>query len=300
MKPTLFILAAGMGSRYGGLKQIDKLGPSGETIVDYSVYDAIRAGFGSIVFVIRKDFEQDFNEVVLSKYADKIPCKVCFQGIDNVPSGYNYNPERVKPWGTNHAVLMGKECINTPFAVINSDDFYGRESFEILANYLTKLENTQNQYCMVGYRLENTLSSNGSVNRGVCAIDGNGFLTDIVEKTHIEGQGLAIVSTENGVETKLEKETLVSMNMWGFTVDYFDYTEEAFKDFLTEHGQELKSEFYIPTLVNTLIKEKKVTCKVLDTPSTWFGVTYPEDRSQVILKINELISQGVYPQKLFA
>ena len=299
MKPTLFILAAGMGSRYGGLKQIDGLGPNGETIMDYSVFDALRAGFGKIVFVIRKDFEDDFRRVVLSKYADKVPCEVCFQSVDKVPAGCTYNPERSKPWGTNHAVLMGRELIHEPFAVINADDFYGKESFQVLADYLRSIEGTEGRYCMVGYRVCNTLSENGSVSRGVCSTDAEGYLTDVVERTKIEDKAGRIVYTENDVDTPLEPNTPVSMNMWGFTPEYFQYTEEAFRRFLAEKGQELKSEFYIPTLVNDLIVAGKATCKVLDTPSKWFGVTYSEDRPQVVMKINQLIKEGVYPAKLF-
>ena len=296
---TLFILAAGMGSRYGGLKQLDGLGPNGETIMDYSVYDALRAGFGKIVFVIRKDFEADFREKVLSKYMDKVPCEVCFQAIDKVPEGCTFNPERAKPWGTNHAVLMGKDCIHEPFAVINADDFYGKESFQVLADYLRSIEGTEGRYCMVGYRVCNTLSENGAVSRGVCTTDDKGLLTDVIERTRIEDKNGIIVFTEDGVDTPLTPNTPVSMNMWGFTPEYFHYTEEAFRLFLAEHGQELKSEFYIPTLVNQLINEGKVTCRVLDTPSKWFGVTYADDRPQVVMKINHLIKEGVYPEKLF-
>ena len=299
MKPTLFVLAAGMGSRYGGLKQIDGLGPNGETIMDYSVFDALRAGFGKIVFVIRKDFEKDFRKVVLRKYEDKIPCDVCFQSIDAVPEGCAYNPERQKPWGTNHAVLMGKNVIHEPFAVINADDFYGKESFKVLADYLNEIEGTQGKYCMVGYRVKNTLSENGSVSRGVCSTDENGFLTDVTERTHIESVGNKVVFTENGEDTILDPNTHVSMNMWGFTPEYFEYTEQAFRQFLMQYGQELKKEFYIPTMVNDLILAGKATCKVLDTPSKWFGVTYAEDRPQVVMKLHELISKGVYPEKLF-
>lgn len=299
MKPTLFVLAAGMGSRYGGLKQIDGLGPNGETIMDYSVFDALRAGFGKIVFVIRKDFEDDFRRVVLSKYADKVPCEVCFQSLDKVPVGYTYNPERTKPWGTNHAVLMGKDLIHEPFAVINADDFYGKESFEVLAQYLTKAEGTQGQYCMVGYRVANTLSENGSVSRGVCATDANGYLTDVVERTQIAEKNGQVAYTEDGVDTIIAPTTPVSMNMWGFTPEYFDYVEQAFCEFLAKYGQEMKKEFYIPTLVNDLIVSGKATCKVLDTTAKWFGVTYSEDRPQVVAKIAALIAEGVYPAKLF-
>ena len=299
MKPTLFILAAGMGSRYGGLKQIDGLGPNGETIMDYSVFDALRAGLGKIVFVIRKDFEQDFRNVVLSKYEDKVPCEICFQSLDKVPEGYTYNPERTKPWGTNHAVLMGKDLIHEPFAVINADDFYGKESFQVLADFLTQAQDKKGEYCMVGYHVANTLSENGSVSRGVCSTDDNGYLTDVVERTHIEQIGANVVYTEDGVDTIIAPNTPVSMNMWGFTPEYFEYAQEAFKEFLTNYGQELKKEFYIPTLVNDMIVAGKATCKVLDTPAKWFGVTYAEDRPQVVMKLNDLIKKGVYPEKLF-
>ena len=299
MKPTLFVLAAGMGSRYGGLKQIDGLGPSGDTIMDYSVYDALRAGFGKVVFVIRKDFEEAFRKAVISKYADKVPCEVCFQSVDSVPEGCTYNPERTKPWGTNHAVLMAKDLIKEPFAVINADDFYGRESFQVLADYLKSVEGTTGKYCMVGYRVANTLSENGSVSRGVCATDENGYLTDVVERTKIEKVGDKIIYTEDGVDTEISPNSPVSMNMWGFTPEYFEYVEKAFVEFLQARGQELKSEFYIPTLVNDMIRSGEATCKVLDTTSKWFGVTYAEDRPQVVMKINNLVKEGVYPEKLF-
>ena len=299
MQPTLFVLAAGMGSRYGGLKQIDGLGPNGETIMDYSVYDALRAGFGKIVFVIRKDFEKEFRKVVLAKYEQKVNCEVCFQSVDKVPAGYTYNPSRTKPWGTNHAVLMGKDLINEPFAVINADDFYGKESFAVLARFLQDADGQTGKYCMVGYQVANTLSANGSVSRGVCTTDKDGYLTDVVERTQIEAVGNKVVFTEEGEDTELDPKTPVSMNMWGFTPDYFTYTEDAFKQFLTSYGQELKKEFYIPTLVNDLIRSGKATCKVLSTPSKWFGVTYAEDRDQVIMQLNQLIKKGVYPQHLF-
>ena len=299
MKPTLFVLAAGMGSRYGGLKQIDRLGPSGETIMDYSVCDALRAGVGEVVFVIRKDFEEAFRKAVISKYADKVPCEVCFQSVDSVPEGCTYNPERTKPWGTNHAVLMAKDLIKEPFAVINADDFYGRESFQVLADYLKSVEGTTGKYCMVGYRVANTLSENGSVSRGVCATDENGYLTDVVERTKIEKVGDKIIYTEDGVDTEISPNSPVSMNMWGFTPEYFEYVEKAFVEFLQARGQELKSEFYIPTLVNDMIRSGEATCKVLDTTSKWFGVTYAEDRPQIMMKINNLVKEGVYPEKLF-
>ena len=300
MKPTLFILAAGMGSRYGGLKQLDGLGPNGETIMDYSVYDAMRAGFGKVVFVIRKDFEEDFRNIVLSKYADHVQCEVCFQGIDNLPEGFTRNPERTKPWGTNHAVLMAKDIIKEPFMVINADDFYGKESFEVMAKFLLDVNGEQGKYCMAGYRVGNTLSEHGTVSRGVCATDKMGFLTDVVERTAIESKdGHIVFPDENGNEVEIPFDTPVSMNMWGFTPEYFEYTEEAFKEFLKVSGQELKTEFYIPTLVNDLIKAGKATCQVLDTPAKWFGVTYADDRQMVVDKIQALVEAGVYPNKLF-
>ena len=300
MKPTLFILAAGMGSRYGGLKQLDGLGPNGETIMDYSVFDAMRAGFGKVVFVIRKDFEEDFRRVVLSKYADHVPCEVCFQGIDCLPEGFTRNPERTKPWGTNHAVLMAKDLIHEPFMVINADDFYGKESFEVMAKFLLDVNGQQGKYCMAGYRVGNTLSEHGTVSRGVCATDKMGFLTDVVERTAIESKnGHIVFPDESGNEVEIPFDTPVSMNMWGFTPEYFEYTEEAFKEFLKVSGQELKTEFYIPTLVNDLIKAGKATCQVLDTPAKWFGVTYADDRQMVVDKIQALVEAGVYPNKLF-
>jgi len=300
MKPTLFVLAAGMGSRYGGLKQLDGLGPNGETIMDYSIYDAIKAGFGKVVFVIRKSFEADFRAVVVNKFKNLIDVEVVFQDITDVPEGCTYNPEREKPWGTNHAVLMGRDVIKEPFAVINADDFYGQESFAILADFLRSVVGKSNEYCMVGYRVGNTLSESGSVSRGVCVVDENNLLKNVVELTHIEEKGGTIIFIdENGEEVSIPAETPVSMNMWGFTPDYFDYSLEYFKQFLAENGDKLKSEFYIPLAVNNLIVEGRATCEVLDTPSKWFGVTYAEDRPQVVLKINELIRKGVYPKQLF-
>lgn len=300
MKPTLFVLAAGMGSRYGGLKQLDGLGPHGETIMDYSIYDAIKAGFGKIVFVIRESFELDFRAVVVDKFKNLIDVEVVFQEIANVPEGSTYNPEREKPWGTNHAVLMGKDVIKEPFAVINADDFYGQESFAVLADFLRSVVGKKNEYCMVGYRVGNTLSESGSVSRGVCVVDENNYLLNVVERTHIEEKGGTIFyMDENSEEVILSENTPVSMNMWGFTPDYFDYSLEYFKEFLAEQGDKLKSEYYIPLAVNNLITEKRVTCKVLDTTSKWFGVTYAEDRPQVVLKINELVRKGMYPNKLF-
>ncbi len=300
MKPTLFILAAGMGSRYGGLKQLDGLGPNGETIMDYSVFDALRAGFGKIVFVIREDFAEDFKKIVLKKYEDKIPCKVCYQSLDKLPEGYTVPEGRTKPWGTNHAVLMAKDIIHEPFAVINADDFYGKEAFEVMAKFLTQVDGERNQYCMAGYRIENTLSEHGSVNRGVCKTNLDKHLTDVVERCNIERKDDGKIQfEENGETHTIAEGTPVSMNMWGFTPEYFKYSEDAFKAFLDAHGQEMKSEFFIPTLVNDLIVAGTATCEVLDTTAKWFGVTYAEDRSMVVARIQALIDQEVYPHKLF-
>ncbi len=300
MKPTLFVLAAGMGSRYGGLKQLDGLGPNGETIMDYSVFDAERAGFGKVVFVIRKSFEEDFRNIVLKKYEGVIETEVVFQDITDVPEGFTYNPERTKPWGTNHAVLMGKDVIREPFAVINADDFYGKDAFAVMAEFLRGVTGKQNEYCMVGYRVGNTLSESGSVSRGVCVVDENGNLTNVVERTSIKRKGDDIVFIdEEGKEVVIGENTPVSMNMWGFTPDYFDYSLDDFKKFLAEYGNELKSEFFIPLVVNNLIISGKVTCKVLDSTAKWFGVTYAEDRAEVVAKIQKLIDEGIYPAKLY-
>ncbi|MBP8944691.1 MAG: nucleotidyltransferase [Paludibacteraceae bacterium] len=300
MKPTLLILAAGMGSRYGGLKQLDGIGPHGETIMDYSIYDAIKAGFGKVVFVIRKSFEKEFNELIIKKFKNLIDIEVVFQDLDKIPEGYTYSPRREKPWGTNHAVLMAKDVIHEPFGAINADDFYGRESFEILSNFLQSVTDKKNEYCMIGYRVENTLSENGPVSRGICIVNENNELLGVVERTSIQEKGGAIIYLdENGREVTIPPETIVSMNMWGFTPDYFDYSLEYFKKFLEENSQNIKAEFYIPTVVNQLIHEKKIVCKVLNTPSKWFGVTYAEDKPQSVLKINELIRKGIYPEKLF-
>ena len=300
MKPTLFVLAAGMGSRYGGLKQLDGLGPNGETIMDYSVFDAKRAGFGKVVFVIRKSFEEDFRTIVLKKYEGVIDTEVVFQDITDVPEGFTYNPERTKPWGTNHAVLMGKGVILEPFAVINADDFYGKDAFEVMAEFLRGVVGKQNEYCMVGYRVGNTLSESGSVSRGVCVVDEKGNLTNVVERTSIERKGDDIIYIdENGNEVAISENTPVSMNMWGFTPDYFKYSEDYFAEFLTKNMSNLKSEYFIPLMVNELVNNGTATVKVLDTTSKWFGVTYAEDRQSVVDKIAALVEAGEYPAKLF-
>ena len=300
MKPTLFILAAGMGSRYGGLKQLDGVGPSGETIMDYSVFDAIRAGFGKIVFVIRHDFEEDFKQKVLSKYENYIKVELCYQDLNALPCGFTCPEGRTKPWGTNHAVLMGKDIINEPFAVINADDFYGRDGFAVLGCALTEMAEKKNDYCMVAYHLGNTISESGGVNRGVCTTETGGYLSTVVERTGISCEDDKIIfKDENGIQQELDANTPVSMNMWGFTPDYFKHSEEYFINFLKEHGQEMKSEFYIPTMVNHLINNGTAKVKVLDTTSKWFGVTYADDRAGVIEKLQSLVDAGEYPTPLF-
>lgn len=301
MKPTLFVLAAGMGSRYGGLKQLDGVGPNGETIMDYSVYDAIRAGFGKIVFVIRESFVEDFKAKVVSKYDKEIPVEVVFQSVEALPDGFVCPAGREKPWGTNHAVMMGARVIHEPFAVINADDFYGYDSFKVLAKALSLMVESRDKYCMVGYHLSNTLSESGTVSRGVCAVDEQGYLRGIVERKDIERDetGQIVFRDENVGAVPLAEGTLVSMNMWGFTPDYFKYSEEAFISFLKENLHSPKGEFYIPTVVNDLIENKTVSCQVLETTSQWFGVTYPEDRPKVVDSLQSLIGSGVYPNKLF-
>lgn len=300
MKPTLFVLAAGMGSRYGGLKQLDGLGPNGETIMDYSIFDAIRSGFGKVVFVIRKDFEDDFRAKILSKYKNHIPVEVVFQSLEDLPEGFTCPAERTKPWGTNHAVLMGKKIINEPFAVINADDFYGRDSFEVLGKKLTELSGKTAEYCMVGFRVGNTLSESGSVARGVCETNDENYLTGVVERTAVERiNGEIQFIDENNHTVVIEENTPVSMNMWGFTPDYFAYSEDYFKDFLRANRDDLKCEYFIPLMVNELIIKKMACVKVLDTASKWFGITYAADRQSVVDKINALVASGEYPEKLF-
>lgn len=302
MKPTLFILAAGMGSRYGGLKQLDPLGPGGETIMDYSVYDALRAGFGKIVFVIRHDFEEEFQKRVISKYKDHIDIDVVFQDINALPQGYKASPERSKPWGTGHAVLMGKDVIKEPFGVINADDYYGAESFQVLADFLRSVEGKTGEYCMIGFKIENTLSENGGVSRGLCEVSEDGFLTGVTECHGIQRneEGKLIQTLADGSIAPFPEGANVSMNMWGFTPDYFDYSEKAFLKFLDEHADELKSEFYIPSVVNDLIHAGECTLTVKETPSKWFGVTYAADRPATVAQFQKLVDDGVYPAKLFS
>ena len=300
MKPTLFVLAAGMGSRYGGLKQLDGLGPNGETIMDYSIFDAIRSGFGKVVFVIRKDFEQAFRDKILSKYAGQIPVEVVFQSIDKLPEGFTAPADRTKPWGTNHALLMGADAINEPFAVINADDFYGRNAFEVMAADLMRPRNGKGDYSMVGFRVGNTMTDNGSVARGVCETK-DGLLTSVVERTAIsyDDKHNIVFTDEKGEVQTLDPHTPVSMNFWGFTPDYFDYSKREFINFLKKDINTPKAEFFIPLCIDTLIKNGEATVKVLDTDSRWFGVTYSADRPAVVAKLAELHAKGEYPKTLF-
>ncbi len=299
MKPTLLVLAAGMGSRYGGLKQLDGLGPHGETIMDYSIYDALQAGFGKVVFVIRKDIENEFREKILSKYEGHIPVEVVFQAIDDLPSGF-VNPEgRTKPWGTNHAVMMAAGVINEPFAVINADDFYGRDAFEVVARSLATAR--PGEYSLVGFRVGNTMSPNGSVARGVCGTDDEGRLTDVVERKDIryDDNGRIVFNDENGEICVLAPETPVSMNLWGLMPDYFALSQREFTNYLKDNIDNPKAEMTIPDCMDGLIKSGEVNVKVLDTTSRWFGVTYAGDRPGVVEKFAELHRQGLYPDRLF-
>ena len=301
MKPTLFVLAAGMGSRYGGLKQLDPLGPQGQTIMDYSIFDAIRAGFGKVVFVIRKDFEEDFRRSILSKYEGHIPVEVVFQSTDKLPEGYTCPEERTKPWGTNHAVMMGADVINEPFAVINAGDFYGRDAFAVIAADLMRERSRKGDYSMVGFRVGNTMSENGSVSRGVCSVNADGNLTKVVERTGIaydEDHRICFLDENNETEY-LDPSTPVSMNLWGFTPDYFSYSDREFRRFLDKCLTTPKAEFYIPTAIDTLINSGEATVKVLDTTSRWFGVTYAADRQGVVDKLAALHAAGEYPDTMF-
>lgn len=299
MKPTLLVLAAGMGSRYGGLKQIDPIGPTNETIIDYSIHDAIEAGFGKIVFVIRESFEEEFKELFDAKLAGKIEVDYVNQEIGKVPEGSVYNLEREKPWGTGHAILMAKDCINKPFAVINADDYYGVEAFTTIADYLS-CGITEQENCMVGYQLGNTISENGFVSRGVCETNSNDHLTTVVERVHIEKLENGIAYKEDDKWIPLSDNTTVSMNFWGFTPSLFDHLESQFISFLTNEGDKLKSEFFIPSVVAKIIDEENTQVKVLKSDAQWFGVTYREDKEKAIKAIGELIEKGTYPSKLWA
>jgi UTP-glucose-1-phosphate uridylyltransferase len=299
-KATLLVLAAGMGSRYGSLKQVDKLGPSGETIMDYSIYDAIRSGFGKVVFVIRKNIEADFKEI-FSKYSNKIKIEYVFQELDNIPAGINVPAERQKPWGTGHAVLVAASAIDTPFAVINADDFYGSRSYHAIAEHLTtRHDSDKSTYSMVGYILENSLSEFGYVSRGICETNQNHLLKSITERTQIQKKDNQIVFKETDESWKpLSGKEIVSMNFWGFPPSIFSHLQRKFKSFIEVNYQNPKAEFYLPIAVNDLISEGIADVKVLSTPDKWFGITYKEDKQSSIQKINELVKEGVYPANLW-
>ena len=309
MKPTLLVLAAGMGSRYGGLKQMDGLGPNGETIIDYSIYDAVEAGFGKVVYIVREYFKDQMIEHVKEKYGnvtcpDGEPLQFEFvtQELEKIPSQFTLNPEREKPWGTAHAVLMAEEVINEPFAVINGDDYYGKDSFKILADWLKAHEGKTGEYALVGFELNNTLSESGGVSRGVGTADETGFLTNVVEHHKIARAEDGKIYGENSVtgETvEIADKALCSMNMWGFTPDYFKNSKNTFVSFLENHGNELKSEFYIPYAIDCMIKDGSAKTELLSTSSRWFGVTFQEDRPGVVAKFQEFADQGIYPTPLY-
>ena len=302
MQPTLLVLAAGMGSRYGGLKQMDPMGPNGETVLDYSVFDAIRAGFGRVIFIIREDFAEAFKKGIGSRFAEHIKVDYAFQRLDDLPEGFSVPEGRSKPWGTSHAVRAAREITKEPFAVINADDFYGRDAYKRAAAFLTNppAENGVAHYAMVGYPLENTLSDHGDVNRGICERNENGLLTEVEEYVRIERESDGVVRGEalDGKRKPISEGTPVSMNFWAFTPCFFDHLEGEFTDFLAARGTEEKSECYIPTVVDSLIRAKKADCKVLTTTSQWFGVTYPADKEHVVYSIGSLIEAGEYPSNL--
>lgn len=298
MKPTLLILAAGIGSRYGGVKQMDEIGPSGESIIDYSVFDAIRAGFGKVVFVLNPKIEKDFKAIYEQRLSGKIETAYVLQELHNIPVDVSFSSERVRPWGTGHAVLAAKEVINTPFAVINADDFYGRQAFEVLGDFLSQLNNDETRYAMVGYQLKNTLSESGSVSRGICSTK-EGLLTDVVERTKIYRTDSQIVYEENGQVIPIAGDSLVSMNFWGFTPKYFAQSETWFVEFIRENARQLKAEFYIPYVVNKLITQGDANVRVLGSHDRWFGVTYKEDKAVTIARVRQMVREGRYPKSLW-
>ena len=309
MKPTLLVLAAGMGSRYGGLKQMDGLGPSGETIIDYSIYDAVQAGFGKVVYIVREYFREQMERTVRQKYSsvkclDGSPLEFQFvtQELDKIPEGFTLNPERQKPWGTAHAVLMAAQAIHEPFVVINGDDFYGKESFRIAGDWCRAHENSKGVYAIVGFEVDHTLSETGGVSRGICAYDAQNHLTDVVEHHNVMFDADGVLRGDNsitGERHELQPKDLCSMNMWCFTPDYFKASADIFVNFLQANINELKKEYYIPYAVDTMVKAGTAACDVLGTPSHWFGVTFKEDRPAVVAKFAQLAATGVYPTPLY-
>jgi NDP-sugar pyrophosphorylase family protein len=302
MQPTLLVLAAGMGSRYGGLKQMDPMGPHGETVLDYSVFDAIRAGFGKVVFVIRRDFAEAFREGVGSRFADRIAVDYAYQTLDDLPSPFTVPAGREKPWGTAHAVRAAREVIDGPFAVVNADDFYGADAYQQVARWFATppADRHKAHYAMVGYPLKNTLSEHGAVNRGICQTDEQGLLADVEEVLEIaRGDDSVVRGTRiDGSTLVIGEDTPVSMNFWAFSADFFEHLESHFTEFLKLHGNEPKSECYIPTVVDSLIREDRADCTVLDTSAQWFGVTYPDDKPHVVASIAGLVDRDDYPSPL--
>ena len=298
MKPTLMILAAGMASRYGSMKQTEGFGPSGETIMDYSIYDAIKAGFGKVVFIIRKDFAENFKASFEPKLVGKIATRYVYQEMNSFTEGFNIPEDRSKPWGTAHAVLCAKNVINEPFAVINADDFYGRNAFEKAYDFLNN-ECDEKTYSLIGYQLNKTLSEHGTVSRGVCDVDENGNLVSITERTKIYKEQNRIVYEDNGQKIPVDLNARVSMNFWCFHPSVFGLIENQFKQFLNDHIENPKSEFFIPIVADHFIKNEGGVVKVISTSSQWFGVTYKEDAPVVAKSLNQLIDKGVYPQSLW-
>ena len=300
MKTSLLFLAAGMGSRYGGLKQLDQFGPNGETLMEYSIYDGIKAGFEKIVFVIRRDFEDAFKEAYIDKIKDKIEVNYVFQELTALPPGYSVPKDREKPWGTGHAIMAAKDVIDGPFAVVNADDFYGRDAYKLIHDFLANLdEYNSTTYTIIGYPLPKTLSEHGHVSRGVCEVDADGNLIKVTERLNIARESDGIYYHEDGKSFPLKEDTSVSMNLMGFDPTFFDYLEKYFVDFLNESINNLKSEYLLPSVVNELAVTNQVKVKILKTDAQWFGVTYQEDRPIVIEKINNMVNGGLYPSNLW-
>ncbi len=298
MKPTLLVLAAGMGSRYGGQKQTDAFGPSGETITDYSIFDGLKAGFGKVVFVIAPRMEEEFKTDYIKRFPSDLQVEYVVQDVKNVPEGFTVPEERVKPWGTAHAVLMAKDAISEPFAVINADDFYGRESYRIMHDFLVQAQ--PGEYSLVGFTLSKTVSEHGSVARGICETDENEYLTDIVERTKIFSKdGRIWYEDERGSTHDLSPDAKVSMNLFGFTPDIFGHLESQFRAYIEKNINSAKAEFFIPYVADNLIRNQEASFKVLGTPESWFGVTYQDDRPHVLNMINRLVEEGVYPTPLW-
>jgi dTDP-glucose pyrophosphorylase len=302
MEPTLLILAAGMGSRYGGLKQMDPMGPNGETVLDYSVYDAIQAGFKRVVFIIREDFAPAFRKGIGARFEGKIEVEYAFQSLDDLPSGFKVPAGREKPWGTAHAVRAARHYVTGAFAVINADDFYGADAYLRITDYFNKSSKSDDEvshYCMVGYQINKTLSEHGDVNRGICA-DENGLLTDVEEITEIkrEEDGQIRGNRLDGSRITIPESALASMNFWGFDDNFFSQLEKHFITFLEQYGNEMKSECYIPTVIDDLIRQNLADCRILETTSSWFGVTYPDDKPHVVDAIRQLVDQGAYTSPL--